>query len=88
MNWYFVLELLAHIAVCQVIYLPLTVYLWRDREMNGCETFHATALPEYQIHLDQTQALPTTKSSPTGIFTSCVLTLLRFRRLTRFFTAS
>jgi hypothetical protein len=88
MNWYFVLELLGFIALTELAYLPLTIWLWRERETNGCDNFHATDCAEFRIHLAQTQALPTTKSSRLAIFTSSVLTLRRLRRLTRFFTAS
>jgi hypothetical protein len=87
MNWHWLAECFGIMALANAATLPWAWWLWR-RETNGCETFHATALPEYRIHLDQTQALPITKSSPTGIFISCVSTLLRFGRLTRFFTAS
>jgi hypothetical protein len=56
MNWYFVLELLAHIAVCQVIYLPLTVYLWREREAESCNGFKMKDVPALAIHVQDTMA--------------------------------
>jgi hypothetical protein len=69
MNWYTLLELLGFIALTELAYLPLTIYLWRDRETNGCETFHATALPEYRVHLDQTQAVNPSPSRTAGRLT-------------------
>jgi hypothetical protein len=88
MNWYTLLELAGYIALTELAYLPLTWWLWRQRETQPCETFRLTELPEYQIHAATTQELPTTKSSPAGITTSCVLTLRRLTGRMRFWPVS
>jgi hypothetical protein len=86
----FYLEVIGIVIVVNAACLPWAYMAWDlERERTKpCETFRLTALPEYQIHGAITQALPTTKSSPTGITTLFDLTLRRLSVLTRFFIAS
>jgi hypothetical protein len=88
MNWYTLLELAGYIALTELAYLPLTWWLWRQRETQPCETFHATDCAEFRIHLARTQELPTTKSSTGGSTTSYVSTFLRLTGRMRFWPVS
>jgi hypothetical protein len=87
MNWYWLLELVCFVVVCNVIYLPATYWFWKYSErIEPCVTFHATALPEYRIHLDQTQVLPATRSNKARTHISYVSTWRRLTKLTGGFT--
>jgi hypothetical protein len=88
MNWYTLLELAGYIALTELAYLPLTWWLWRQRETQECETFRLTDSPEFRIHAQATQELPTTKSSTGGITTSCVSTWRRLTGRMRFWHVS
>ena len=57
MNWTTLLELLGTIALCEVIYLPLTWHLWRVRETWTCETFRLTDAKEFAVHAAETQVV-------------------------------
>jgi hypothetical protein len=55
MNWYTLLELAGYIALTELAYLPLTWWLWRQRETQECETFRLTDSPDFKIHAQETQ---------------------------------
>jgi hypothetical protein len=86
----FYLEVIGIVIVVNVATLPWAWLAWRaeSERTQPCETFRLTELPEYQIHAATTQELPTTKSSPAGITTSCVLTLRRLTGRMRFWPVS
>jgi uncharacterized protein YjiK len=86
MNWYFVLELAAIVVLVNVTCLPWAWLAWDRERIQPCVTFHATALPEYRIHLDQTQVLPATRSNKARTHISYVSTWRRLTKLTGGFT--
>jgi hypothetical protein len=56
MNWYTLLELAGYIALTELAYLPLTWWLWRQRETQECDmTFRLTAHEDFAAHGAETQ---------------------------------
>lgn len=70
MHWQTLLELAGYIALTEIIYLPLTWWLWKERIQPCDVTMTLKDVAEYAAHFSATQELPSPQSSTAGTRTS------------------